>query len=83
MKRICSYLMHHPGFLTYFALVSIVLSVLVLNIVPILAVNLFVIGALIFLIEAVLYLKLGMFDTWSYIAAFCALLAAFFVYTRI
>ena len=75
--------MRNPGKLTYFALAFIVLAVLAVNVVSIIAISSFIIGGLVFLIEAVLYLKLGLIDTWSYIAAIATFLAAFAEYTRL
>ncbi len=83
MKRTCKHLMRNPGNLNGLALVFIVLAVFSVNVVPIIAINAFIIGGLVFLIEAVLYLKLGLIDTWSYIAAIAAFLAAFAEYTRL
>lgn len=83
MKRTCKYLMRNPGKLTYFAFAFIVLGVIAVNVVSTIAISSFIIGGLIFLIEAVLYLKLGLTDTWSYIAAIASFLAAFAEYTRI
>ncbi len=80
MKK--NYLMRIIGILTYVSFAFIVLGAIFVFIIPGLTIHFFVIGGLLYLITAVLHIKSGVIDTWSYIAAFSAFLTAFYLYSK-
>ncbi len=82
MKRICKTFMRDPKKLDNYGYVFLLLANIATIVAPLVSIGLFLITGLIFLIEAVLYLKLSLIDLSGFVAALiCVFIAAFFAYT--